>query len=312
MTVHIGNILDFSKLEAGKFELSEVVFDLHELFDHIVATNIANINEKGLRIILNVAADVPREVYGDDIRIRQILNNLLSNAIKFTDVGFVGIDVSKQNLHGDEIELFVRVSDTGIGISAEYMDKLFKSFSQADASSTRKYGGTGLGLMITKELVELMGGAIAVESVEGKGSNFTFTIHLKVGEHLTAAKEEKEKRGLPLLHKKDDKAQFESILKGVNFDIRSADSLYQFGTAENVRESRRIAEILILALELAAWDKAEKNLEHLKRLTEGAPEDLKKKLTHLGMAVRKEDKEKSFHNHALVVELLEEEYGQRT
>jgi hypothetical protein len=191
------------------------------------------------------------------------------------------------------------------------MDKLFKSFSQADASSTRKYGGTGLGLMITKELVELMGGTIAVDSVQGKGSNFAFTIHLKVGEHLAAAKADKAKRAhLPLLHKKDDRAQFESILKGVHYDIRSADSLYQFGTVENVRESRRIVEILILALELSAWDKAEKNLEHLKRLTEGGPEDLKKKLIHLGMAVRKEDREKSFRSYEQVQERLEVEYGQ--
>jgi hypothetical protein len=116
---------------------------------------------------------------------------------------------------------------------------------------------------------------------------------------------------LPQFQKKDDKAQFENILKSVTLDIHATDSLYQFGTAENMREIKRIAEILILAVELAAWDKAEKNLEHLKSLAEGGPEDLKKKLTHLGMAVRKEDKEKSLHCHELVVERLEEEYARR-
>ena len=134
---------------------------------------------KGLRFTLNIAPEIPDKVIGDELRLTQILNNLVSNAVKFTEQGYVGIEVSLNTKINDEIELFFMVVDTGIGLSPEDKDKLFKSFSQADASITRKFGGTGLGLSITKELVQMMHGKVWAEGEKGKGSTFSFTVRLR-------------------------------------------------------------------------------------------------------------------------------------
>jgi signal transduction histidine kinase len=314
----INNILDFSKLDAGKFELTHEVFDIYELLNHIVTANLAVINEKGIRIILNIADNVPREVYGDGLRIRQILNNLVSNAVKFTDIGYVSIDVNKHSQIGDDIELFFLVRDTGIGISQEDTDKLFKSFSQVDASSTRAHGGTGLGLMISKELVELMGGKIRVESTVGKGSSFSFSIHLNTPEHADkcqensppeTAVEEHENRPPETPDGIFDQDMYENIMQNLSFDLKDIDSIYQYGTPDNVREIQKKCDVLVLALELEAWDKAETISENLKKLVVDGPEDLKKMVFRLGMVIRKEDDEKSRQRFEILRERLENEYA---
>ena len=314
MSYIINNILDFSKLEAGKMDLEYAAFDLYELLNHIVTANLPLVSEKGIRILLNIADNVPREVWGDEVRIGQILNNLLSNAIKFTDIGHVGIDVNKHGQYGDEIELFFVVRDTGIGIPPGQMDKLFKSFSQVDGSSTRKHGGTVLGLMISKELVGLMGGTITVESMPEKGSSFSFELHLKIpGEGATLPNTDNEESyDHGAVHGLVDTNLYENILQNLNYDeAHEIDTLYQFGSPDNERELRKKCDILILALELTAWDALELGVANLKKLLKGAPEDINKLLFRLGMAVRREEEEKCRKYYQAMMERLEEIYASR-
>ena len=169
----ISNLLDFSKLESGKFQIEERKFSFRKMIEHVVDTNIAAVNEKGLKLSVSVAQNVPEYVIGDELRIMQVLNNLISNAMKFTPVGYIKVEVIQTMRKKHEVELFFIVMDSGIGISEEGKQKLFQSFSQVDASITRKYGGTGLGLAVCKELVTLMRGIIRVDSELDKGSTFS-------------------------------------------------------------------------------------------------------------------------------------------
>ena len=175
----INDILDFSKIEAGKLDIEEIDFDLRNLIENFGTIIAIHAEEKGLEIIYSTAPEVPSYVKGDPGRLKQILTNLSGNAIKFTEKGEVSIFCTVKEELDDSYILHVSVNDTGIGISKENQNKLFQEFVQADSSTTRKYGGTGLGLAISKRLSELMGGEIGVESEEGKGSNFWFTVKLK-------------------------------------------------------------------------------------------------------------------------------------
>ena len=170
----IGDILDLSKIEAGQLQLSLVPFRLPALLNGIVATMEAHALQKGLAFTLTTSGDLSAMVRGDDLRLRQILLNLVSNAIKFTSTGSVTIraDVGDCDPQGQTLRLHCTVQDTGIGVAPEKLERIFNSFEQADNSHTREFGGTGLGLAICKQLAELMGGRIWVESVAGKGSSF--------------------------------------------------------------------------------------------------------------------------------------------
>ncbi len=173
----INDILDFSKLEAGKIELENLDFDLFEHIDDTVKSMAFKAEEKNLTIKKNIAPNVPRVIKGDPTRLRQVLLNLISNAIKFTDEGGLKVSVSLvEELDNHKCLLKFEVADSGVGISEEGLQRLFKSFSQVDASTTRNYGGTGLGLVISKSLTEMMGGKIGVESKLNHGSKFYFTI----------------------------------------------------------------------------------------------------------------------------------------
>jgi len=176
----INDILDFSKIEAGKLEIETLDFDLHRLLEDLGAVMAFRTREKGLELLCTTEPDVPSRLQGDPGRLRQILTNLLGNAIKFTQQGEVGIQVTKLRETQDEVTLRFAVRDTGIGIPPDKLGLLFNKFSQVDASTTRHYGGTGLGLAISKQLVELMGGEIGVVSEAGKGSEFWFTVRLKL------------------------------------------------------------------------------------------------------------------------------------
>ena len=175
----INDILDFSKIEAGKLELETIGFDLRNLLEDLSSIMAVKAADKGLEFVCTTMPGVPVRVEGDPDRIRQILNNLAGNAIKFTHEGAVAISVSLLREEHDAVVLRFSVTDTGIGIPPERHDRLFESFTQVDASMTRKYGGTGLGLEISRQLVELMGGKIGVKSVPGSGSEFWFTISLR-------------------------------------------------------------------------------------------------------------------------------------
>ncbi len=178
----INDILDFSKIESGGMELEEEDFELQSSIEHILDIFGARAAKQGIELLNQVERDVPTFICGDDFRLRQILTNLVGNAMKFTEQGeiFIGVKLSDTAPDG-ALTLRFEVRDTGIGIPADKLERLFKAFSQVDSSTTRKYGGTGLGLAISEQLVHLMGGAISVESQPGKGSTFSFTIHTHAG-----------------------------------------------------------------------------------------------------------------------------------
>jgi len=171
----INDILDFSKIEAGKMTLESIDVDLAKVLNNISQIIATKARENNIEFICQINEDVPNFIKGDPTRLRQIIINLAGNAIKFVEKGEVRVNVSFVEKNRKQVTLKFEVIDTGIGISKEQVDRLFKSFSQVDASTTRKYGGTGLGLTISKQLSELMGGTIGVESKEGKGSTFWFT-----------------------------------------------------------------------------------------------------------------------------------------
>ncbi len=279
----IDNILDFSKLEAGKFTLEPRRFHFRDMLDHVKSNHINKITEKGLEFFMTVSPEVPEYVVGDELRIKQILNNLLSNALKFTAVGKVTVEVIKTAQVNDRVELFFIVVDSGIGIKQEDKDKLFQSFSQVDASISRKYGGTGLGLNICKQLVELMGGRIGVESEKGKGSSFSFSIWVDSGE-------EKEE---------EQKAQTDTSATPV-FTIAQAslpraedeERPNRFGMPATQEALKKNLWKLILCVELENWEKAEMFMETIRQLAEGAPRELGRLILRMKMAVQKENYDK--------------------
>jgi PAS domain S-box-containing protein len=212
----INDILDFSKIEAGKLDLEEVDFDLRETLDDTMATLATRAHKKGLELADHVAADVPDALVGDPHRVRQVVVNLVGNSIKFTERGEVVLRVGVESQAGPDVRLHFAVSDTGIGITPEQQQRLFKAFAQADTSTTRRYGGTGLGLAISARLVEMMGGEIRLESEVGRGSTFHFTLPFRVAEGPAARRaaqpEPRAVHGLPVLVV-DDNATNRRILQ---------------------------------------------------------------------------------------------------
>ena len=185
MTV-INDILDFSKIEAGKVSLEQIDIELEPLIKEIISLHSANAKVKGLDLSFAYDNSVPVHLLGDPARISQVLSNILGNAIKFTGHGEILVTAALKEESTADVLVEISVRDSGIGISAEQQARLFQSFSQADVSTTRKYGGTGLGLVISKALVELMGGEISVTSQSGLGTTFTFTLRMpKPSTHRT-------------------------------------------------------------------------------------------------------------------------------
>jgi len=275
----INNILDFSKLEAGKFVLEPRKFNFRNMLDYVKAQHINKITEKGLGFFMTVSPQIPEHVIGDELRIVQILNNLLSNAQKFTAIGKITLEVIMTARVKNSIELFFIIKDTGIGIDEADQDKLFKSFSQVDASISRKYGGTGLGLNICKQLVELMGGRIQVESEKNRGSTFSFSIWTELCE------EEKDSVSFP------DEGM--SMFKmGVSEEDETA-GLREFGTQENMEVIKRNLSKLILCVEMENWEKAEMFMETIRQLTAGAPQEVSRAVLRLKMAIQKGNYDKT-------------------
>ncbi len=174
----INDILDFSKLEAGKLALENIPFDFRESLEEVISLQATSAHEKGLEITLKVDPKIPPGLVGDPLRIQQVLTNLVGNSIKFTEKGNIDVSVEMRAQAGDAVDLQFMVRDTGIGISERQQAQLFQAFSQADASISRRYGGTGLGLVITQKLVSQMGGEISLTSRLHQGSTFWFTLRL--------------------------------------------------------------------------------------------------------------------------------------
>ena len=199
----INEILDFSKIEAGKLELEPRDFNLHKNVKSLINLFRPIAEKKGIQISCRTADDIPKVLNGDFLRIRQVLTNLIGNAIKFTDQGKVELIIESEKVSSKNAVLKFLVKDTGIGISLEKQKKLFQPFTQADASITRKYGGTGLGLTISMRLVELMGGKLSLSSREGKGSCFYFNLKLPLVENQTVHLIENERQSSPVSLERD-------------------------------------------------------------------------------------------------------------
>jgi two-component system sensor histidine kinase/response regulator len=216
----INDILDFSKIEAGKMGMERIEFSLDEVLDSLAPVVGHRAAEKGIEFVLRAPGDVPRHLVGDPLRLGQVFNNLVGNAVKFTERGEIEVSVRLLTRIGENVKLEFAVRDTGIGMDPEQAGRLFQPFTQADGSTTRKYGGTGLGLTICKRLVDLMNGDIWVDSAPGRGSSFFFTAWFGLGREETANGElPPELRGLRVLIA-DDSESVRQVL---------AESLEQFG-----------------------------------------------------------------------------------
>ena len=177
----IEDILDFSKIEAGMLQVDPITMEVEQVFGDVVKAVALRAHQKGLELVYHVSPEVPQWIVADPLRLRQVLTNLLGNAIKFTERGEVSLEVGTEPLDGGDLTLHIRVKDTGIGIPSGKLEQIFAPFEQADGTTTRKYGGTGLGLTISSRLAELMQGRLWVESEEGRGSTFHFTARVSPG-----------------------------------------------------------------------------------------------------------------------------------
>ena len=184
----INNILDFSKIEAKKQELEVIQFVLQDTISEVAALAEVRITGRPIELIVDVDPEIPETLMGDPLRLSQIFTNLVNNATKFTEKGDITLQVQMEKMTDTHVQLAFSVKDTGIGMTPEQLKRLFNAFTQADGSTTRKYGGTGLGLVISKSLVELMGGQLKVESTSGVGSRFYFTITLPIAPKVGAPK----------------------------------------------------------------------------------------------------------------------------
>ena len=279
MTNLINDILDFTKITAKKLELEEAEFDFAQFVKNIIAVHTGMLNQKGLKLQVNISEEIPSLIYGDELRLGQILNNFISNAIKFTLVGRITVEVVNTYEDDEQIELFFMVMDSGIGIAKEEMDKLFLSFSQVDGSITRRFGGTGLGLAISKKLIELMGGSIYVDSEKGKGSTFSFSARFK------KSKQEQTKLKLP-----PEKARSEVKIELQPMEVNKKKEMVE--NKEETLDRNRILmwmEKLSVCIELGIWEKAENYAAMIKHMIPDWFDELRKQVFRVELAVRKED-----------------------
>ncbi len=225
----INDILDFSKIEAGKLDMESVDFQLEDTLDNISTLVGIKTQEKGLELLFKTDRSVPTALVGDPLRLGQILINLSNNAVKFTDAGEIVVSTELVKKDKAQVTLKFSVHDTGIGMTDEQAAKLFQPFAQADSSTTRKYGGTGLGLTISKRLAEMMGGEIWVESNAGQGSTFSFTANFGLGKEKAKKrfKPSQDLRGMKVLVVDDNATSrgiFQEMLESFSFEVTLAAS----------------------------------------------------------------------------------------
>ena len=249
----INDILDFSKIEAGKLEMESVDFSLDEVLDNVSTVVGVKVHEKELEFLMDTTQDVPLALVGDPLRLAQVLINLCNNAVKFTERGEIIISTKLLKKQDEWVMLQFAVRDTGVGLTQEQKGKLFQAFSQADMSTTRKYGGTGLGLTISKRLVKMMGGEIWVESEAGKGSEFIFTAKFGLARKFSRRRLEPsvDLRGMRVLVIDDNASSREilqSLLETMSFEVTVAAS-----AEEGIAELEKEAKIRPYRLVLMDW-----------------------------------------------------------
>lgn len=228
----INDILDFSKIEAGKLEIENIKFSLDKILENVSNLYTISANNKGIDINFDKAEDVPDGLIGDPLRLEQIISNLTTNAIKFTNQGDIKVGVRIIEESENNVKLHFSVTDTGIGLTKEQIDKLFTAFTQADGSMTRKYGGTGLGLTISKQLVELMQGEIWVESVYGEGATFQFTVQFEKAKDIVKLNYDgypdlKGKKVLVVDHNKTSLTILERMLRSFSFEVSATGNPFE-------------------------------------------------------------------------------------
>ncbi|HLW08683.1 MAG TPA: ATP-binding protein, partial [Marinilabiliaceae bacterium] len=272
----INDILDFSKIEAGRLELEVIDFGLESVLQNLSDIVLFRANEKGLNLIFDYGENVPLDLVGDALRLEQVLVNLVNNAIKFTDQGEVIVKIRVKSESKDQIEMLFSVVDTGIGLKEEQRINLFKAFSQADVSISRRYGGSGLGLAICKRLTALMGGEIWVESEYGVGSVFSFTVQMakqpiQKKEQMRNAFEGSGEQVLIADANRSSNRSFQNMLQEFGFSVRQSytqkgllKELKQVATAEPVDILFVDKNIALNSLEeLIAKIQATKGFDHM-------------------------------------------------
>ncbi len=301
----INDLLDFAKLSSDKMVMEQIEFSFREFINSVVNVNLPRINEKGLKLLLYIAEDIPDRVIGDEFRLTQILNNLISNAIKFTTIGHITLEVAKLSQTHQSVDLFFILIDTGIGISEEDKDKLFQKFSQVDGSITRKFGGTGLGLAICKKLVEAMGGKIGVESERGRGSTFSFSVRLRLPLHQQEEgnwnNSNKAAKAVEAYEDSADTAFEENTTRELNYISyidqllkEAGDSRKEMNTEPLSKETvynniNTALEKLSICIEMESWDKAEELASYIKKQLTPEFGEITKTVFRLLLAVRKEN-----------------------
>lgn len=295
----INDILDFSKIEAGKLDIEEVDFHLDEVLDHLATLTTLKAQEKGLEVLFQIGQSVPRFLVGDPLRLGQVLTNLTNNAVKFTDKGEIVVKIRLIEESEDSVQLELSVKDTGIGLTQEQISKLFQEFSQADSSTTRKYGGTGLGLTISRRLVEMMDGKIWVESEPGIGSRFIFTAKFKKGteKRQDALQTSKELAGKKVLIVDDNESALEILqhaLLSFDFEVHSAASGAECITLVEEADSEKPFELVIMDWQMPEMNgiraseiiKKHPNLKHIPKiimLTVYGREEVSKEAEKVGL-----------------------------
>jgi CheY-like chemotaxis protein len=270
----INDILDFSKIEAGKLSLENTTFRLENIVSEVVdAANVKLQKKNDVELVIHIDPLIPEHFNGDGLRLRQVLLNLLDNATKFTNRGEIKLDIKQLEAGSQKLKLRFAVSDSGIGMSDEQVERLFAPFQQADLSTTRKFGGTGLGLAICKRIVELMNGEISVSSVQGKGSEFVFTAVFNLQEQSEPFRPAmKSAGGLKALLVDDSESArmvLTEMLESLGFNVL---------VAENAPDAKKIWNEVLergeeIALLVVDWKMpGMTGLELVKDIKDGAPE----------------------------------------
>jgi len=254
----INDILDFSKIEAGKLDMESTDFKIDDVLSSVTTLTAQKAHEKGLEFLADVSSAIPTHLLGDPLRLGQILTNLVNNAVKFTEHGEIRLKIELLERTGDKVQLKFAVRDTGIGMTAEQSGKLFQAFTQADMSTTRKHGGTGLGLTISRRLVELMGGRIWIESQVGVGSTFLFTVWLGVGAARGQGKLLPEQLGKLRVLVVDDNAAAREILSealtGVTAQVEVASSGAEALAAVKQHDASEPFDLLLMDWRMPGMD----------------------------------------------------------